>query len=159
MEDKKLYKIEICRGPKGCRNSVVNVESLLRNIEKLCENLLEKISFGTINHHQLFKISISNCPNGCSRPQIAAIGIIAASMPYITNENCSGCGNCVLTCREGVVLLNQEMTKPIINYDKCLYCEACVRACPVEVIKSERRGYRILSGGKLGRHPGLGIDL
>jgi len=38
-------------------------------------------------------------------------------------------------------------------------CGACIRACPRGTLQELRHGYRILVGGRLGRHPQLGTEL
>lgn len=157
---KKNYKFVICRGSTDCSNSVIETMDLIQKIDQICDKYLtKKFSSAIIPYHQLLKIYISHCPNGCSRPQIADIGIIGASVPQVSDDSCSGCGECTIACREKAVIINQEPFKPIIDYDKCLYCAECIRACSDGVLKSKISGYRIIFGGKLGRHPRLGIDL
>ena len=48
---------------------------------------------------------------------------------------------------------------PTISFDKCLFCGSCIRQCPTGTISEEKSGYRILVGGKLGRHPRLAEDM
>ncbi len=38
-------------------------------------------------------------------------------------------------------------------------CGKCIEACPTGTIQEGAKGYRILVGGKLGRHPRLGTEL
>jgi ferredoxin len=46
-----------------------------------------------------------------------------------------------------------------VDESKCLACGQCITACPTETLVSGMKGYRILLGGKLGRHPRLGEEL
>ena len=57
-------------------------------------------------HHE-FRVSISDCPNACSRPQIADLGLIGARRPRVTDETCSQCGACVEVCREEAISLRE----------------------------------------------------
>jgi len=38
-------------------------------------------------------------------------------------------------------------------------CGACVGTCPSDLITEEWKGYKILVGGKIGKHPKLGVEL
>jgi dissimilatory sulfite reductase (desulfoviridin) alpha/beta subunit len=48
--------------------------------------------------------------------------------------------------------------KPILDSSKCLSCGQCIPACPTGTIQEKERGYRVLEGGKLGRHPRLAVE-
>ncbi len=156
------YRIETCFGPGGCPNQAVGDNDLAECLEKLVsgknlrEFLKEKVR-GPLKMHHEFCIVISDCPNACSRPQITDIGIIGAWLPRVTDETCSDCGMCLEACKEGAILLAENA--PVINHDKCLMCGQCINACPTGTIKGPERGYRLLVGGKLGRHPQLGKEL
>ena len=39
---------------------------------------------------------------------------------------------------------------------KCLFCSDCIKTCTTGTIKEAKTGFRVLAGGKLGRHPRLG---
>jgi dissimilatory sulfite reductase (desulfoviridin) alpha/beta subunit len=43
--------------------------------------------------------------------------------------------------------------------EKCLFCGQCIKACPTGTLEADLEGFRLLVGGKLGRHPQLGKDL
>jgi ferredoxin len=38
------------------------------------------------------------------------------------------CGLCTAVCRSGALTLSGETL--VFDKDKCVYCEACVQACP-----------------------------
>ncbi|MDY0132948.1 MAG: sulfite reductase [Desulforegulaceae bacterium] len=158
----KGYSLEACFGEKNCKNAIKGSPDFLNKIESLLVkkdilSFLKKNSKGQIKFHQEFKISVSFCPNSCSRPQIAGIGLIAASKPVITKEPCIQCMECVKVCRERAVFFKQGSL--IIDYGKCLYCSDCIKKCPTSTIAETKKGFRVLVGGKLGRHPRLGRDL
>lgn len=156
------YRVETCAGSKGCPNRAIVCDGLVEEIEKHLakqdlKSFLKKIVRGPIKIHHELRISISDCPNACSRPQIADIGLIGACHPVVTDEPCSGCNACVETCREEAVSLTGDI--PSIDEEKCLSCGKCIAVCPTGTLKAGRCGYRILVGGKLGRHPSLGTEL
>lgn len=156
------YRIENCVGPGGCPKRAVEDSDLVERLETLVsgknlrEFLKEKVG-GPLKKHHEFRIVISDCPNACSRPQITDVGIIGAWRPRITDEPCSDCGACLEICKERAVLFEEDV--PIIDNDNCLVCGQCIIHCPTGTISGSDRGYRILVGGKLGRHPQLGKEL
>ena len=160
----KGYQIDTCFGPGGCPNRARAGDDLLKRIEKLLKKedllgFLKKNVKGDLKFHHEFRITLSDCPNACSQPQIKDIGIIGAVLPAVTEEQCTLCEACVGSCAEGAVSIDKEKEVPVINYDLCLKCGKCIKACPAGTIASARSGFRVLLGGKLGRHPRLAREL
>jgi dissimilatory sulfite reductase (desulfoviridin) alpha/beta subunit len=160
----KGYQLDTCFGPSGCPNRAYVGDDLLKRIEMLLKEedllgFLKKNVKGDLKFHHEFRITFSDCPNACSQPQIKDIGIIGAVLPAITDEKCSLCDACVGSCAEGAVSIDKEKEVPVINFDLCLKCGKCVKACPTGTLVSGKNGFRILLGGKLGRHPRLGHEL
>lgn len=163
MEDEvKGYQVETCFGPTGCPNQAVKDSGLSAKIENILSGknlkafLKEKLKEPLKLHHE-FRVSISDCPNACSRPQIADIGLIGACVPELHEESCSLCGACVEVCREGALSLKEG--KIVLDASRCLYCGQCIKFCPTGALKETKNGYRIQVGGKLGRHPRLAEEL
>jgi anaerobic sulfite reductase subunit C len=165
MEDEvKGYQLESCFGADGCRNRAVTDVELSGKLElmlsaKNIRAFLKNIVKGPLKMHHEFRVSISDCPNACSRPQIVDIGLIGACEPMVSDDLCSQCGSCVEACKEGALSFQAESSSPHLDNEKCLFCGKCVDACPTGTLQPFRRGYRILVGGKLGRHPQLGREL
>jgi dissimilatory sulfite reductase (desulfoviridin) alpha/beta subunit len=163
MEDEvKGYQVETCFGPTGCPNRAVIYENFSKKIEDplsqrdLKSFLKEKVK-GPLKMHHEFRVSISDCPNACSRPQIADLGLIGARSPKVTDDPCSRCGACVQVCREAAISLQED--KLILDPSRCLSCGQCITACPTGTLQEKERGYRIFVGGKLGRHPRLAAEI
>ncbi|MCK5543545.1 MAG: hypothetical protein KAI40_12720 [Desulfobacterales bacterium] len=38
-------------------------------------------------------------------------------------------------------------------------CKKCIKACPTETIIEKKKGFRVLLGGRLGRHPRLAMEI
>lgn len=163
MEDEvKGFQVETCFGPTGCPNRAVISDGLPKKLEKklLKRNLkefLKKRVNGPLKMHHEFRISVSDCPNACSRPQIFDVGLIGACRPEISIEPCTQCGACVEACRENAISLENDV--PFVDDEKCLYCGQCVGICPTGTLQEGAKGFRILVGGKLGRHPRLAEEL
>ena len=160
----KGFQVEACFGPTGCPNAVVVSPDLVRKLEdclesrKLRDFLKERVQ-GPLKLHHEFRVSLSTCPNACSRPQIVDFGIIGALRPRIGDEPCTSCGACREACSEGAIVLEDEPAQPVIDFDRCLACGQCLKVCPTGTLREGEKGYRILVGGKLGRHPQLGEEL
>ena len=106
MEDEvKGYQLETCFGPNGCPNRVSRDGDMVQRLESILEScnfkefLKERVK-GPLKLHHEFRVTLSDCPNACSRPQIADIGLISACPPVISSAECTGCGECVTTCQE-----------------------------------------------------------
>ena len=160
----KGFQIDTCFGSGGCPNRAIESNTLFNSLENLFakEDILKFLRQhigNNIKFHHEFKVTLADCPNACSRPQIKDIGIIGASIPEITENECTLCGQCVEICKENAVTLNKNECAPEINHDLCLKCKQCIKECPTGTISEKKAGFRILLGGKLGRHPQLAEEL
>jgi len=158
------FQVEQCFGSNGCPNRAMTNDGLAQEIEKILvgknfKEFLKKTVAGSLKMHHQFRISISDCPNACSRPQIVDIGMIGCRRPIVGEEPCSQCGACAEVCKERAVVLTAPGEFPILTNDKCVGCGQCIDLCPTGTIRELRSGYRLLLGGKLGRHPQLGGEL
>jgi anaerobic sulfite reductase subunit C len=163
-QEVKGFQVETCFGPSGCPNRAVDCDGIAREIEKEIlkrdlRTFLKKRVQGTLKMHHEFRVSLSCCPNACSRPQIVDFGILGAKRPRVTEEACTRCGACLEACKEGAITLKAEQEFPTIDFEKCLSCGQCITACPTGTLQEDTQGFRVLVGGKLGRHPKLGKDL
>jgi len=160
----KGYQVDTCFGPGGCPNRTVIGDSLIKKIERLLKNqdlvgFLRKRVNGKLKFHHEFRATIAECPNACSQPQIKDVGIIGAITPEITDKACTLCSACVDVCQEMAITINIDEKAPTIDMDRCLKCGECVRVCPSGTLSEGKKGFRVLLGGKLGRHPTLAGEL
>lgn len=160
----KGYQLDTCFGPGGCPHRANQSEELLEKIEALLkkENLLgflEKRVKSDLKFHHEFRVTLADCPNSCSQPQIKDIGIIGACTPAVTDETCTQCEACVDACREEAITLAVDNNCPKIDDTRCLHCGKCIPVCPTGTIIESRKAYRVQVGGKLGRHPRLAREL
>jgi dissimilatory sulfite reductase (desulfoviridin) alpha/beta subunit len=144
----KGYQIETCFGPSGCPNRAIISDQLIAQIEADVEkedllDFLKQSVEGDLKFHHEFRITLADCPNACSQPQIKDIGIIGACAPVVTEEPCSMCETCVEACKEDAISLDPEKEAP----------------CPTGTLTEGQKGYRVQLGGKLGRHPQLAREL
>ena len=160
----KGYQIDTCFGSNGCPNRAAISDHLLQKIESLVKEkdllgFLNKRVDGDLKFHHEFRITLADCPNACSQPQIKDIGIIGACGPQLTAEPCTMCEACVEVCKENAITLRSAKEYPRIDFSRCLHCGKCMNVCPTGTISQGATGYKVQLGGKLGRHPQLAKEL
>jgi anaerobic sulfite reductase subunit C len=158
----KGWQMETCFGLSDCPHRAVDPQGLVHDLEALLagKNLREFLQSrvnGPLKLHHEFRVSLSACPNACSRPQIVDIGLIGAVLPVLTSEPCSQCGQCAMVCKEGAVSLADDRVR--LDLNACLKCGDCLKVCPSGTLASGAGGFRVLLGGRLGRRPQLGREL
>lgn len=159
----KGYQLDTCFGPSGCPNQAIDSSPLLARVETVLKNadllsFLRKHIGGNLKFHHEFRLTIADCPNACSQPQIKDIGIIGACLPVNTEAECTECEACVDVCKEGAIEIISG-GGPRIDMDACLSCGQCIPVCPTGTLAEGQGGYRIQLGGKLGRHPQLAREV
>jgi dissimilatory sulfite reductase (desulfoviridin) alpha/beta subunit len=158
----KGYQLETCFGPSGCPNRANISDQLIKKLETVLKKedllgFLKNTVKGELKFHHEFRVTLADCPNACSQPQIKDIGIIGATLPEVTDETCTLCEACIEACRETTIKLDD--LSPKIDFNLCLKCGKCVAVCPTGTLAAACSGYRVLLGGKLGRHPKLAREL
>ena len=160
----KGFQVDSCFGQGGCPQRVIHSEHLLETIEKIMSDarlldfLKERVE-GDLKFHHEFRISIADCPNACSQVQIKDVGIIGAITPRVSEASCSACGACLDSCREEAIRLTPSGELRDVDLSRCVHCGSCISVCPTGTIATGRKGYRVMIGGKLGRHPRLAVEL
>lgn len=160
----KGYQLDICFGPGGCPNRANHGDRLLKRIERALQQadllsfLKERVP-GKLKFHHEFRVTLADCPNACSQPQIKDMGIIGASRPRITREPCTLCRACVDVCKEEAVSLDETAERPVLDMTRCIQCGQCITACSTGALAEAGSGFRVQLGGKLGRHPQLAREL
>lgn len=153
------HSLKVCRGATGCPHAVIaaDVSNEIRAVMDR-SGWDEFLARGVkpLRHHHQFRLAVASCPNGCSQPHIADFGLIAAAHIGVAPDACTACGLCVEACAEKALDLDGGIR---LDPSRCLGCEACVRACPSGALRTVETGWRVLIGGKLGRHPRLAHEL
>lgn len=159
-----LYQIKSCRGAEvNCPFLIINsnilADKLRDRLDSLhfTEKLMDKIEGQILPHHTM-KLAVAGCPNSCSMPQIKDFGVHALEPVYVDPDcECTGCMKCIETCREDAITIRDGQVS--IDKDKCVHCGLCARVCPAGSIKASEKKYRVMIGGKVGRHPKFALDV
>lgn len=160
----KGWQLDTCFGPSGCPNAITTGQELVQQIEPILQQsdiigFLKSKGVTEIKFHHEFRVTVAECPNACSQPQIKDIGIIAANRPIITHATCNTCEMCIEICQEDAIAMAHDPAKPRISFQRCVACGQCLSVCPTGTLAGGVSGYRVLLGGKLGRHPQLAHEM
>ncbi len=150
-------RIKFCRGTAGaCPHSLLNGQPEIEAIEGVVTEAIAVASRQMPgerreSHHPGLRVAMAACPNACTEPQTKDVGIITIKAPTGVGSSCDGCGRCEMVCREDAIRLTNGRAQ--IVPEKCLGCGQCISECPREAINSRGLQFRILVGGRMGRHP------
>ena len=168
------FTVRVCGAAGGCPMAVGDVvaarEAMLEELRvRDAATVVRAKARGPLLAHHRLKVSISGCPNSCSQPQIADFGLVAREVPVADHSLCTRCGACVDACDEAAVSLDSRTgshaegsageSGPVLDRGRCVGCGACVRVCPTGALTTGESGWRVMAGGRLGRHPRLARDL
>jgi len=140
----RFRTVTACPGLSICRKALADSQSFALQIDQ---------RFGGLQLPHKFKATVSACPNACSGPLESEIGLCAAVKPRLDADACMGCDLCVDICKERALTLQDG--KPVLDRNRCILCGDCIQSCPTDAWKTEKLGYSVFAGGKMGRHPGL----
>jgi dissimilatory sulfite reductase (desulfoviridin) alpha/beta subunit len=156
-----MVALQACRARlTDCPNPLLDSDPWLAAVESwlkdkdVSERLRRKIEEDKILFHHKLKISLSACPNGCSRPQIADVGLVGRAWPDLDPAECAGCGACIQACPDQA-LAGEAGQAPALERESCQGCRRCSTACPAGCFTLSRPRLELRLGGRLGRHPRL----
>ena len=148
MTENSGYIIEHCR--PNCPRVAKSWETIKQDLDSalsslnLFETLTEK--FKPLLYHQIAKISLAGCPNGCSQPLIKDFGILGYVTPKIADKVCQSCRACVIACQENALSPSNGVIS--INPTLCLSCGDCIRVCPTGTLSPGECGWNLYLGGR-----------
>ncbi len=156
--DSRYFSVKMCGGAMGCPMTLIDVKRVAQTIAERIEKsdlpkVIESRVKGPLLTHYKFRVAVAGCPNCCSEPHIKDFGVNGQSRPVTTENPCIACLQCVKACKENSVFVNMKQVS--FDYSECVHCGQCSRVCPTQTIMPEGVAYRVLAGGKLGRHPQL----
>lgn len=157
------WQVEVCRAAGGgCPNALTGLETLQRKIEALLRHLAsiapgQLLPPGKGHASRPLRIALAACPNACSQPQVRAIGLIASIHLHRVTSDCTGCAQCAAVCREGALDATSGVAR--LDAQHCIGCGQCATVCGHGALQMNVLGFRMLVGGRLGRHPRLASEM
>lgn len=155
-----MVVVETCRGEEiGCPNLLIRVSDWKLALDRwaaetgVSRKLRQRLGQAKPRFHDLLHVSISGCPNGCSRPQIADVGITGWVRPELDPAECRSCGACSESCPDRAICMDSGL--PLFDRIACQGCKKCEQVCPAECIALSDPAARVMLGGRLGRRPRL----
>jgi len=139
----RVRTVIACQGESVCPRGMIE-----------CEDIAEKIDekyYGKELPHK-FKFAVTGCPAGCAKPEENDIGVQGVIQPRYEGADCSFCGLCKEVCYSGAIEITQD-DKVLCDFTKCNNCGECVKSCPMDCWKPEKKGYIVFVGGKMGKKP------
>ncbi|AEF95152.1 nitrite and sulphite reductase 4Fe-4S region [Desulfotomaculum nigrificans CO-1-SRB] len=159
LNSTELYQINKCW---DCHNALVDMDEAAKRLHEIFQEIdfsrrqLARLGGVKPKSHNIFQVAIAGCPNSCCQPQIKDFALQGQAVPEI-GAGCTMCGLCVAACPDDCIVLGEA--GPIIDRQVCLNCGKCAAKCPTGAIKINKRGYRVIRGGKLGRRPQLAQEV
>lgn len=147
------FQLEHCRPncPKAARDWHKLYDDLNTKLTELNLQQILQDRFHPVRNHHLPKVCLAGCPNGCSQPNIKDFGISGYVTPKITAVPCTECDACVHSCLEEALIRVPKGI--IIDKSRCISCGDCLEVCPSGTLTFGESGWKLLLGGRVGRHP------
>jgi dissimilatory sulfite reductase (desulfoviridin) alpha/beta subunit len=145
----RVRTVTACPGER-CRNGLVPAGSLGQE--------LDRRFFGREGLPHKFKVTISGCTNGCTKPSENDFGILGVTTTSLDAAACNGCLACQFACPTNCVTVEQDGEAWTVQREEagCINCGICARVCPTSAWRMGDVGFAVTVGGKMGKVPALG---
>jgi dissimilatory sulfite reductase (desulfoviridin) alpha/beta subunit len=134
----RVRTVTACQGSAICPSGCIDTYPLA---EKISDRY-----FGRQLPHK-FKFGITGCMNNCLKAEENDMGIKGGYFINWKSEECTLCGVCVKTCREGALEMTE--TEILLDEAKCNHCGRCVKSCPFDAWEG-KSGFLLSFGGTFG---------
>ena len=126
----------IADGLKGTDETLVPIDGEYVKEAKIGRAVMDADVFISLNHfkgHEAtgFGGALKNIGMGCGS-RAGKMEMHSAGKPYVEQENCIGCGNCIRICAHGAPSITDR--KATIDQDKCVGCGRCIGVCPRDAV-------------------------
>ena len=137
--------ISACCGAVECCSGIMPTEPLARRIQQ---------ELSTVELPAPLSIAIAGCPNACTLPLLADLGLVGAAMPEPLDHIEGSPPDGDFICPEGAITYDGR--RAVWNRDLCIYCGQCTERFGSGSWPVARQGFMLYAGGRTGRHPKLG---
>lgn len=126
----------IADGLKGTDETLVPIDGEYVKEAKIGRAVMDADVFISLNHfkgHEAtgFGGALKNIGMGCGS-RAGKMEMHSAGKPYVEQENCIGCGNCIRICAHEAPSITDR--KATIDQDKCVGCGRCIGVCPKDAV-------------------------
>ena len=136
----KGYQLDTCFGPGGCPNRAMPADGLVDRLEQVLKDadllaFLKTHVQGDLKFHHEFRVTVAECPNACSQPQIKDMGIIGAvpAGGHLRGlHSLSPVRGCV---PDAAITLDPDGDRPTIDAHACMLCGKCITHAPREPLR------------------------
>ncbi|WP_440952445.1 4Fe-4S binding protein [Methanococcoides sp. FTZ1] len=144
----RVRGVVACQGNLICPRGLIDSEDIAKKIDK---------KYFAMELPGKFKFAVTGCPASCMKPQENDLGVMGGLEPEWVEDKCTYCGLCQTVCPVDAI----KVENGVLEYyrDKCNLCGQCLLICPTEAWIKSREGYTVYVGGKVGKHPRLGVRL
>ncbi|UGV41014.1 4Fe-4S binding protein [Methanococcoides orientis] len=144
----RVRGVVACQGNLICPRGLIDAEDIAKKIDE---------KYFAMELPGKFKFAVTGCPSSCMKPQENDLGVMGGLEPKWVEDKCTYCGLCQTVCPVDAI----KVEDGALHYyrDKCNLCGQCLLICPTEAWVKSREGYTVYVGGKVGKHPRLGIRL
>lgn len=131
--------IIVADGPKGLSGVKVDVEDPAMNVVEISQAVAESDSIISVAHAKGhprtgFGGALKNIALGCVT-KCGRAPIHLAKKPWVKNDKCNGCGECVQFCPVQAISINAG-GKASIDHTQCIWGCGCWLVCPEKAISS-----------------------
>lgn len=123
-------------GLKGTDEVLIPIDGEHVKEAKIGRAVMDADIFLTLNHfkgHEAtgFGGALKNIGMGCGS-RAGKMEMHSAGKPYVEEEGCIGCGNCIRVCAHDAPSITNK--KAAIDHDKCVGCGRCIGVCPKDAV-------------------------
>lgn len=149
----KVRPIVSCKGTT-CKYGLLDSFAVSKEIHKRFYE-----GYGNVSLPHKFKIAVGGCPNNCAKPELNDVGIIGQRIPTFNSAACQGCKKCAVAkiCPVGAAAVVDGVLQ--IDSQQCLNCGRCIGHCTFDAIVDGTSGYKLVIGGRWGKHTARGRAL
>ncbi|MEL4305042.1 4Fe-4S binding protein [Methanococcoides sp. LMO-2] len=144
----RVRGVVACQGNLICPRGLIDSEDIAKKIDE---------KYFAMELPGKFKFAVTGCPSSCMKPQENDLGVMGGLEPEWVKDKCTYCGLCQTVCPVDAIKVENGGLE--FYRDKCNLCGQCLLICPTEAWVKSREGYTVYVGGKVGKHPRLGVKL